>query len=415
MTSVTSDTVLFRNGALIDGSGPEPKQECHVLVENDRIKEVSDRPISVSNAVEYDLKGRSLLPGLIDLHAHPTLTDMRLTRLEETPVTYVTAEASVILGRMLDRGFTTIRDAAGADWGLRDAVAKGLIAGPRMFISGRAISQTGGHGDFRRRTDGASPCPCRHALDLISRVADGVDQVRHAVRDELRKGADQIKVMVSGGVASPNDPIDSCEYSKDELQAIVEEAMAWKTYVLAHAYTPEAINHALDCGVRSIEHANLIDSETAGNVAAKAAYVVPTLVTYDALERLGKHSGFTEVMLEKLARVRAAGLRSLEICKAAGVKMGYGTDLLGATHDEQSHEFLIRAEVLESHEVIASATSIAAEILNRKGELGTIAPGALADLIVVNGNPLTDLSLLTKQGRHLAAIMKGGRFHKNDL
>jgi imidazolonepropionase-like amidohydrolase len=316
---------------------------------------------------------------------------------------------------MLDRGFTSIRDAAGSDWGLKEAVARGFLAGPRLFISGRALTQTGGHGDFRRRTDNIIPCSCSHALHMTSRIADGVDAVLHAVRDEMRKGADQIKVMVSGGVASPNDPLESCQYSAEELTAICEEAARWGTYVLAHAYTAEAISHAAMCGVRSIEHANLIDATAASLLAEKGAYVVPTLVTYEALDRRGEELGLTSTMLDKLAVVRKTGLDSLAICRDAGVKIGFGTDLLGSTHDDQSREFLIRAEVQPAHEIIDSATRIGAEILCRKGELGVIAPGAIADLLVIDGNPLEDLGLLQDQGRHLLVIMKDGHFHKNLL
>jgi imidazolonepropionase-like amidohydrolase len=408
-------TILFRNGALVDGSGPEPVGEVDVLIEGSVIQEVSDRPIKAAGATEYNLKGRAIMPGLIDCHAHPVLTDMRLMDLEEVPPTLATAKASMVLKSMLDRGFTSIRDAAGSDWGLKEAVARGFLAGPRLFISGRALTQTGGHGDFRRRTDNIIPCSCSHALHMTSRIADGVDAVLHAVRDEMRKGADQIKVMVSGGVASPNDPLESCQYSAEELTAICEEAARWGTYVLAHAYTAEAISHAANCGVRSIEHANLIDAEAARLLVEKGAYVVPTLVTYDALDRRGEELGLTAAMLEKLALVRKTGLDSLTICRDAGVKIGFGTDLLGSTHDDQSREFLIRAEVQPAHEVIDSATRIGAEILCRKGELGVIAPGAIADLLVIDGNPLEDLGLLQDQGRHLLVIMKDGRFHKNLL
>jgi imidazolonepropionase-like amidohydrolase len=385
------------------------------LIEGSVIKEVSDHQIKSKGAVEFDLRGRTIMPGLIDCHAHPVLTDMRIMALEEVPPTLATAKASMVLKSMLDRGFTSIRDAAGSDWGLKEAVARGFLAGPRLFISGRALTQTGGHGDFRRRTDNIIPCSCSHALHMTSRIADGVDAVLHAVRDEMRKGADQIKVMVSGGVASPNDPLESCQYSAEELTAICEEAARWGTYVLAHAYTAEAISHAAMCGVRSIEHANLIDATAASLLAEKGAYVVPTLVTYEALDRCGEELGLTSTMLDKLAVVRKTGLDSLAICRDAGVKIGFGTDLLGSTHDDQSREFLIRAEVQPAHEVIDSATRIGAEILCRKGELGVIAPGAIADLLVIDGNPLEDLGLLQDQGRHLLVIMKDGHFHKNLL
>ena len=414
MSKNPQTTVLFRNAQIIDGSQSEPNGIFDVLIEAGVIREVSESHITASSDVEYDLKGQTLMPGLIDLHIHPFLTDMNLMRLEDTPVSLVTAQATLVLNGLLDRGFTSIRDAAGGDWGLKQAVDDGLIAGPRIFISGRAISQTGGHGDFRRRTDDSVMCSCGSALHLTSRIADGVDQVRHAVRDELRKGADQIKIMVSGGVSSPLDPLEGCQFSNDEIVAAVDEATRAGTYVLAHAYSAEAITRALHAGVRTIEHANLIDKNAAELAAAKNAYVVPTLVAYEALAKHAVSAGYSDAMLEKLKKVREFGLRSLEICKAAGVKMGFGTDIIGnqAMH---AQEFLLRAEVLPTHEIIASATSVGAEVLRREGQLGVIAPGAVADLLVVDGNPLLDISLLAGHGEHYLAIMKDGRFHKNQL
>jgi imidazolonepropionase-like amidohydrolase len=331
------------------------------------------------------------------------------------PMSLVALEAHEILEGMLRRGFTSVRDAGGADHGLAEAVEKGLIAGPRMFVSGRSISQTGGHGDLRPRAANFDTCACCQAGAAIARIADGVPEVRRAARDELRKGATQIKIMASGGVASPTDPIWNLQYSEEEVRAIVEEARAWRTYVMAHAYTSEAIRRSIDFGVRSIEHANLIDAATARHVAKAGAFVVPTLVTYEALERQGKALGLPDVSVAKLKDVRAAGLQSLEHLKDAGAKVGYGTDLLGAIHEHQSREFLIRAEVMTPHEVICQATTINAELLQMSGKLGVVAPGAIADLLVVNGDPLKDLGLLQDQGKHLSVIMKGGKFFKRTL
>jgi len=414
MNDLSQSKIIFHNASLVDGTGPEPSGNVDVLVEDGLIQEVSEASISAQNAVEYDLKGNTIMPGLIDLHMHPFLTDMNLMRLEEIPVSLVTAQASVVLKALLDRGFTTIRDAAGGDWGLQQAVDDGLLAGPRLFISGRAISQTGGHGDLRRRTDDRVMCSCANALGLNSRVADGVDQIRHAVRDELRKGANQIKIMVSGGVSSPHDPLEGCQFSMEEIEAAVDEATRAGTYVMAHAYSAEAITRALKGGVRTIEHGNLIDADTAALAAEKGAYVVPTLVAYEAQAKHAANAGYSDAMLEKLDRVRECGLRSLEICKSAGVKMGFGTDIIGA-QDMHAQEFLIRSKVLPTHEVIASATRIGAEILRQEGKLGCIQPGAIADILVVDGNPLKDISLLAGQGEHYLAIMKDGKFHKNNL
>ncbi len=408
-------SIVFRNCRLVDATAPEPREGFDVLVEDDRIREVSDQPIKTAEATEIDVAGRVLMPGLIDCHVHVTLSELNIFALDAEPLTHMTAQAAGIMKGMLDRGFTTVRDAAGADWGLAQAVEAGLIAGPRLFISGRALSQTGGHGDFRRRTQSFEPCACGNTLTHLTRIADGVSEVRRAARDELRKGANQIKVMVSGGVLSPNDPVDNKQYSAEELRAIVEEAAAWHTYVLAHSYTPEAIVHAVGCGVRSIEHGNLIDREAAAAMADKKAFLVPTLAAYEATDRHGEELGLPEVSMEKLKLVLDRGLGAIEIAAEAGVQVGFGTDLLGATHHYQSLGLNIQAEAQNAHGVIAAATATNAAILDREGELGVVAAGALADLLVVDGDPLQDLGVLDGQGANLSVIMKGGQFHKNQL
>jgi imidazolonepropionase-like amidohydrolase len=404
--------IIFANAVVLDGTSRERRQDHHVLVEGKQIREVSDRPIRSDAAETIDLGGRTLMPGLIDAHVHVLAVDSALARLPDRPVTLLTLQAARVLEGMLERGFTTIRDAGGADGGLAEAVEEGLVRGPRIFPSGMALSQTGGHGDTRPRTQSVVSCACCEGGANLSRIADGVTECRRAARDELRKGATQIKILASGGVASPYDPIWNLQYSEEEMRAIVEEARAWHTYVLAHAYSPEAIGRAIDCGVRSIEHGNLIDPATAEHVAAAGAFVVPTLATYDALHRFGNELGFPEVSMAKLAEVREAGLRSLEILQAAGVKIGWGTDLLGPMHRYQSREFVIRAEAMAPFEIIRSATIVNAELLNRSGEFGVIASGARADLLAIDGNPLADISLLDGQGEHLTHIMKDGVFYK---
>jgi imidazolonepropionase-like amidohydrolase len=407
-------TVIFANCAVLDGTRHERREDHHVLVEDELIREVSDRPIKSGAAETVDLRGGTLMPGLIDAHVHVTAVDQVLARLSEQPVSLVILRAARLLETMLQRGFTTIRDAGGADGGLAQAVEDGLVRGPRIFPSGQALSQTGGHGDLRPRTRSVSvvACACCEGGAGLARIADGVAECRRAARDELRKGATQIKIMASGGVASPYDPVWNLQYSEAEVCAIVEEAQAWRTYVMAHAYTPEAIRRSIDFGVRSIEHGNLIDRPTAEHVAGADAFVVPTLVTFDALHRFGRELGFPEANLAKLGDVREAGLRSLDILQAAGVRIGFGTDLLGVMHRHQSREFVIRAEAMAPFDVIRSATSVNASLLNRPGEIGVVAPGARADLIAVDGNPLADISLLDGQGEHLTHIMKEGVFYK---
>jgi imidazolonepropionase-like amidohydrolase len=407
--------LLFRNAAVLDPAAGELRPGCDVLLDGERIAEVSERPVASSAAERIDLRGATLMPGLIDAHVHAVITSMDLAAMERKPVTLVAHEARRVLEGMLQRGFTTVRDAGGADWGLAQAVESGLVAGPRLFFSGRVLSQTGGHGDFRPRAESGSLCACQVHSSYFSHVADGVDAVRKAAREELRRGAHQVKIMASGGVASPTDPIWNLQYSEGEMTAIVEEARGWRTYAMAHAYTPDAIARAVRAGVRSIEHGNLIDAASAALVKERGAYLVPTLVTYFAIQEFGRALRFPEASLRKLNDVLDAGLASLEIAKRAGIPMGFGTDLLGETHEHQSREFGIRAKVLAPAEILRSATVVNAEILGRPGELGVIAPGALADLLVVDGNPLEDVSLLEGQGEHLRAILKAGRFYKNQL
>jgi len=407
--------VIFRNGKLFDGLWAETRDGLEVLVENDRIKEVSDRPISATTARVVDLGGRTLMPGLIDAHFHAVAADPNIGRVEDMPASLIAQYSRGFLEASVGRGFTTIRDAGGADYGLARAIETGLIAGPRLFYSGRALSQTGGHGDFRSYEQGHGLCSCGLGARVFSRIVDGVPEVRRAARDELRKGASQIKIMASGGVASPSDPTWVLQFSEEEIRAIVWEARSWRTYVMAHAYTPEAIRRCVEYGVRSIEHGNLIDAETAAYVAEQGAFVVPTLCTYDALSKHGPALGFPKVSLDKLDSVRGAGLEALELLRAAGVKMGFGTDLLGSMHKHQLSEFAIRAQVLPAVDILRQATSINAELLNRSGELGVVAPGALADLIVVDGDPIADIGLLSGQGEAVLLVMKGGAVYKDLL
>jgi imidazolonepropionase-like amidohydrolase len=402
-------SLLFRRAALLDLEAGELRDGCCVRVEDDRIVEVSDRELTAPEARVFDLAGRTLMPGLIDAHVHVAITTMNLAAMTQRPATLVALEARGILEGMLRRGFTTVRDAGGADWGLAQAVERGLAPGPRLFFSGRTLSQTGGHGDFSPRDESPALCACAIRTTGFSHVADGVPAVRKAAREELRRGASQVKIMASGGVASPADPIWNLQYSAEELRAIVEEAAGWRTYAMAHAYTPEAIRRAVDAGVRTIEHGNLIDRPTAEHVRQAGAYLVPTLVTYFAIDELGQRLGFPAASQAKVRDVLDAGLASLEIAREAGVPMGFGTDLLGETHDQQSREFALRARVLPSLDVLRSATRVNAEILGRSGELGTIAPGARADLLVVDGDPLADASLLAAPEKCLALVVQDGR------
>jgi imidazolonepropionase-like amidohydrolase len=403
--------ILLQGGNVLDPVRGALLPRHDVLIDGERIVEVSATPIHAPHARVIDVTGKTVMPGLIDLHVHVLASLANLGVNAVQPNVLVAFRAMPIMRGMLERGFTTVRDAGGADWGLSQAVATGLIPGPRIFPSGKALSQTGGHGDFRPRSDTLEPCSCAFRAGAIARVVDGVDAVRLAVREEIQKGATQIKIMASGGVASPTDPIGNTQYSEDEIRAIVAEAEAAQTYVMAHAYTPRAITRAVRCGARTIEHGNLVDAAAARVMREHGAYVVPTLITYDALARDGERLGLPADSVAKIETVRQAGRDSLAIYAEAGVPMGFGSDLLGEMHQYQSEEFRIRAELLGNVEAVRSATSIAAEILQRDGELGVVKAGAIADVLVVDGNPLQDIEVLAGPASRIELVMQAGRIH----
>lgn len=409
--------IVIQNVQIIDADQDQPSAPATIVVDDGRFFSVSaSRAIEAQpNDQIIDGSGLFAMPGLIDCHAHPCMADTNLARLNQIPPTLMTARAGKILNGMLMRGFTTIRDASGADWGIKQAVEDDEIIGSRLFIAGRALSQTGGHGDMRAKTDHDMVCACSHALGYTARIADGIDEVRKAVREELRQGADQIKIMVSGGVSSPNDPLECDQYSRGEIRTIVEEAQRRGTYVMAHAYGASAITAAVEEGVRTIEHGNLIDQAAAELMAAKGAFLVPTTITYTVLEEEGRKNGWSEAMLDKLKIVRDASLTSLEFCRTAGVEIGLGTDLLGDSFEHQSREFEVRAAIESFRDTLRSATKVNAKILQREGDLGVIQDGATADLLLLERDPFKHPSVIQHQGREMPIIMKAGKLVKNSL
>ncbi len=408
--------LLLRNFDLLDPNRHTEKVGGHeILVEDDRIKEVSNKPIKAANAQVVDCGRRTLMPGLIDAHVHVVAGVVNVGHNMLLPEATVAFMAARIMRGMLDRGFTTVRDVGGATYALVEAVDTGLIDGPRLVISGKALSQTGGHADARTRYDRRDPKSFQHGLGSMGRICDGVAEVRKAAREEIKQGAHLIKIMANGGVASPNDPIHFLGFSREEIIAVVEEASNAGTYVSAHLYTDDAIRRAVECGVHSLEHCNLITEKTARYAAEKGAIACPTLVTYEYLKTEGALYGLPPVSVAKVDSVGLAGLESLSKMKAGGLTMAYGSDLLGEMHRHQSEEFVIRGRVLPPIEVLRSASVHAAKLLRREGQIGIIAPGAYADMILIDGDPLKDLSLLTGQGKHIPAIIKGGKFHKNKL
>ena len=407
--------ILLKNFELLDPEQDDVRGGHELLVEGDKIKEVSVKPIRADNATIIDCGKRTLMPGLIDAHVHVCLTEVYIRQLENIPLTLMTARAVDLMRASLNRGFTSVRDTGGADWGLKAAVEQGIVPGPRLFIAGRAIGPTGGHSDSRRRTDSGGGCYCCNAMVFTMQISDGADQVRKAAREQMRQGCDHVKIMMSGGVASPYDPLDSLQFSPGEVAAAVEEAHAFGRYVCAHAYSPEAITRAAEGGVRTIEHGNLIDEKSAALMAKNGMFLVANLVAYYAMRERAKEFGMTAEMLEKNDLVIDGGLKSLEICKRAGVPVAYGSDLLGQLQVDQSREFLLRSEVVKPIDIVRSATTVAAKVIRQEGKLGCVKPGAFADLIVVEGNPLKKLELFQDQGRHIPLIMQGGKLYKNVL
>jgi imidazolonepropionase-like amidohydrolase len=406
--------ILLENCNLLDTVAGEILPNYSVLIEDSKIKEINEGRIKISNAISCDLKGKTLMPGLCDAHVHITAFELDLAKLESYPPSYITARSLRIAEDMLRQGFTTVRDAGGADCGLALAIKEKIFDCPRLLYCGHALSQTGGHGDLRSRgndyRDYSYP-----RLGVLGRICDGVTEVRRAVRDELRKGANHIKIMASGGVLSPTDPVSNNQFSLEEIRAIVEEAEAAKTYVMAHAYTAESIKRALDCGVRSIEHGNLIDEEALDLLVSKKAFLVPTLATYEMLSKKDIEISFPAEIIQKAGDLREKSITSLEMAFAKGAKIAFGTDLFGPFHKYQSIEFTLRRQVMSPLDIIRSATTVCAELFNMEGKIGVVAEGAYADLLVIEGNPIEDIGVLESNSNCIKAIIKEGRFIVNSL
>jgi imidazolonepropionase-like amidohydrolase len=397
--------VRIDNAIIFDGEDMLRDERRSILIENGEIVRIDRSEPSSSDEVDViDINGMTVMPGLIDAHFHCNSPSLNVAAADRMSASHMAQYARRYMEESLLRGFTTLRDAGGADTGLKQALAEGLIRGPRLFTSGLALSQTGGHGDIR---DGGVPsCGCAGYSGSLSQVVDGADEMRRAVRDELRRGADQIKLFVSGGVLSPTDPIWMEQFTDDEIRAAVEEAERRRTYVMAHALTTRSVRRCAELGVRSIEHGLQMDRETADFVAGSASYVVATLliVTTLASGRLTLPPG----ALEKAKRVAEQAVQAVEHGLAAGVRMGFGTDLLGELHGSELEELVVRSGICGPLHTLRAATSVNAEILNRKGVLGCVRPGARADLLVVDGDPLNDIAILARPAEHLKLIVKDG-------
>ncbi|MFF5076372.1 amidohydrolase family protein [Actinoplanes sp. NPDC000266] len=379
------------NGDLVEGS---------VHVADGRITAVGDGA-APSSARVIDARGRTVLPGLIDAHCHAYGIDLNMLSLESRPLSYIALAAAKRLAGALSRGFTTVRDPSGGDAGLDRAIREGLIPSPRYLWTGAALSQTGGHGDVRAADSDVCGCGA-HTVEVV----DGVDPLRVAVRDRLRRGAHAIKIMASGGVVSLTDPIRIPQYSPEEIQAVTSEAARRGSYVAAHAYSPEAIRHAVTNGVRTIEHGNLLDASTASLMAAEGAFLVPTLAAYDAMDRRGDALGMPLVSQRKNREVLEAGRKAVELARAAGVRVGFGTDLMGVLEEEQLQGLRLQVEVDGVHLALQSATSVNAALIGRD-DLGRVAPGYVADLLIVDGNPFENPSVLWSGPANRTVIQAG--------
>lgn len=409
MPGTAASSVAIVNANVLDSRAGSLLGARNIYIEEGRIREISANPVAKADRV-IDLEGKTLMPGLCDAHVHVVAATASFPELQRWSPMYVTARSSALLSGMLQRGFTTVRDCGGADFGLAQAVDEGYLAGPRLLFSGHAISQTGGHGDMRGPGENFEQCLCCAGL---GRVVDGVSEVRRACRDEIRKGAHFIKIMAAGGVSSPTDRISSTQFSEEEIVAAVQEAEAAETYVGAHVYTARAANRALKCGVRSIEHGNLIDDSTMDLLLEKDAFLVPTMSTHEMLAIEGVEAGMPKEMCDKVFQIVDAGKKTHAKAHGRGVKMVFGTDLLGIMQRHQLKEFEIRGAFQTPAEIIRSATATAADLFNMTGEIGEVVEGARADLLAVAGNPLADNKVLQDPDTNLKMVMKDGRIFKD--
>ena len=405
-------SLIIDNCLLFDGSKSEAVPNRSLYIENDIIREVAESGTFNGQDNVIDAGGRFVMPGLIDAHVHAYGVESNPARVDQLPPTLRGLHAKIMLEAMLRRGFTTVRDAAGGDRALAVAIETGLIEGPRFFYPGLALSQTGGHGDLRSM-DHHELCACAYC-GAMSQVVDGPDEMRRAVREQLRRGANQIKLFVSGGVLSPSEPIWMNQFSLDEIKVAVEEAETRRSYVMAHAHTNEAAIRCVEMGVRSVEHATMLEDSGARAIANHGAFAVATLSTGDAIRSLGAALGLSQAMRDKSNEVGQKALESIERLKAVGARVGFGTDLLGLIQSRQSGEFRLRREVNTPFEILQSATIINAQILQMEGKLGTLSAGSFADILIVDGDPLKDITVLENEAA-LRMIMKGGRIHKNSL
>jgi imidazolonepropionase-like amidohydrolase len=396
--ALANANMLIRNVQMFDGRSPEVLVR-DILVENGVIREIGSNLAGGDST--SDFAGSFLMPGMIDNHCHAYGIGLNMLQMESSKKSYVALKGAKRLARALSRGFTTVRDVAGGDIGLARAIDEGVISTPNYFYTGPALSQTGGHGDPR---DANFDLCCRdnHGVEVV----DGVENLRVAVRERFRTGAHAIKIMASGGVVSLTDPLRITQYSAEEISVVAQESRRRGSYVAAHAYTADAVIHAVTNGVRSIEHGNLIDAKAAEIMAENEAVLVPTLITYAAMAEHGESLGMTSIALSKNAEVLDAGRKAIELATSAGVMVGFGTDLMGDLESQQLQGLKVQHEVQGTLELLRSVTSRNAAILG-VNNLGVIEVGAQADFLILKRNPFDDPSILWNESAK-RVVMKHG-------
>jgi len=417
--------VLFTNVHVFTGA-PALSPTSNVLVVGNRIRTIATGAIAtegLGQVTRIDGGGRTLMPGLIDNHWHTMFVRPTPAEMMVGDVGYFNILASVEATATLMRGFTTVRDLGGPSFGLKQAIDAGLVPGPRIYPSGAMISITGGHGDFRPLTDLPRTGSGQHHMEQIGAalIADSPDEVRLRAREELAKGASQIKLTAGGGVASPHSPLDAATFTEPELRAAVEAAANWNTYVAVHAYTPVAIQRAIAAGVKVIEHAHLIDEPTAQLMVQKGIWLsTQPFLDDEDIPRMPPGS----VQYQRLRQVLEGTDRVYTLAKKYKIKTVFGTDILfdARLATRQGAQLPKLAKWYSNVEILNQATTTGGELLMLSGprnpypgKLGVVESGAYADLLVVDGDPLRDINLVADPERNFLVIMKDGKIYKNTL
>ena len=416
-------SLLITNVKIFDGKSDALSKPSSVLVKGNKIVKIAKSIPAPKQAKVIDGNGRVLMPGFIDAHSHVMMLTLSFGEFLATDQFYQAYVAAQSAEKYLMHGFTTIRDMGGNSFSLKKAIDEGIVVGPRIFPAGALISQTSGHADHRLPSD-PPPYNGGHSDLFVQQghmaVADGEDEVLKAVREQLRRGATQIKIAVGGGTGSEADPLDVLEFSPREIRAAVQAASDWGTYVGAHVYNPDGIRRAIDNGVKSIEHGQLVDEKTMRLMKKKGIWLSPQVSAYTFIPR-----GYTKDQQQKHKQAYNGIDNMFKIAKKIGFKkIGFGSDIIvdAKMFENINEEFVHRTKWFTPAEILRQATGNNGQILAMsglrnpyKGKLGVIEEGALADLLLINGNPLDDISILTKYKENIALIMKDGVIYKNTV